>query len=88
MDKKGFLDDSNGNKSSKRLVGSILTGFGITLKCILFSWGLHHLSTVPLADFATRLTSLDGIADSLIYAGSAVLGVGVFEFFKKGENDK
>ncbi len=80
MNKKGFLDDSNGNKSSKRLIGFILVGCGLAMKFTLFGWGLGH-------SFANPLTDLDGIADSLIYAGSAVLGVGVVEFFKKDKSD-
>lgn len=80
MYKKGFLDDSNGNKSSKRLIGSVLVGCGLVMKFILFGWGIGH-------EFANELTELDGIADSLIYAGAGVLGIGVVEFFKPRNKD-
>lgn len=38
----GFLQDGNGNESSKRLITFILTTSVIVLCFILFFWGLGH----------------------------------------------
>lgn len=74
-----FLEDSTGNKSSKRLWGSIVLALGITFSSILFFYSLYKI-------VADANTALD-IIQTLITAGFGLLGIGVVEFFKK-KNDK
>jgi hypothetical protein len=66
-----FLQDSQGNKSSKRLWGSILLGTGILFSGILFCYSLFK----GAADAATAL----GIINIFLISGGGLLGVGVFE---------
>tara|TARA_Y100000389_G_scaffold32442_1_gene27569 strand:- start:169 stop:402 length:234 start_codon:yes stop_codon:yes gene_type:complete len=66
-----FLTDSKGNKSSKRLWGSILLGSGIIFSIILFAYSLYQ----GAADAATAL----GIINMFLIAGGSLLGIGVFE---------
>ena len=66
-----FLQDSEGNKSSKRLWGSILLGSGIIFSIILFAYSLYQ----GAADAATAL----GIINIFLIAGGSLLGIGVFE---------
>jgi hypothetical protein len=66
-----FLQDSKGNKSSKRLWGSVLLGAGIIFSTILFSYSLYQ----GAADAATAL----GIINMFLIAGGSLLGIGVFE---------
>ena len=80
MDTKGFLQDSNGNNSSKRLSGYILILSGLVMKFTLFQWGLTN-------KFANPIYELDGIASGLIYAGVGLLSVGVVEYFKPKNKD-
>ena len=68
---KGFLQDTNGNKSSKRLAGSILVGLGILLSVILFGYSLYK----EAGDAATAL----GIINIFLISGGGMLGIGVFE---------
>jgi len=72
MSKNKFLDDSSGNKSSKRLAGLCLIAQGLIMKIILFIYALQN--TV-----ATDFDKLDLSCASLIYAGVGILGWGVFE---------
>ncbi len=66
-----FLQDSKGNKSSKRLWGSILLGSGIIFSIILFAYSLYQ----GAADAPTAL----GIINMFLIAGGSLLGIGVFE---------
>ena len=72
-----FLQDCQGNKSSKRLWGSILLGIGIIFSVILFAYSLYR----GTADAATAL----GIINMFLISGGGLLGIGVFE---KGVNIK
>jgi hypothetical protein len=66
-----FLQDSKGNKSSKRLWGSIILGTGILFSVILFSCSLFR----GAADATTAL----GIINIFLISGGGLLGVSVFE---------
>lgn len=66
-----FLEDSSGNKSSKRLWGSILLGSGILFSAILFFFSLKSVAK----DAATAL----GIINMFLISGSGLLGISVFE---------
>tara|TARA_Y100000389_G_C17293704_1_gene429343 strand:- start:542 stop:781 length:240 start_codon:yes stop_codon:yes gene_type:complete len=66
-----FLTDSKGNKSSKRLWGSILLTIGVMFSVILFAYSLYE----GAADAATAL----GIINMFLIAGGSLLGIGVFE---------
>ncbi|MDA7705137.1 hypothetical protein N8772_01490 [Rickettsiales bacterium] len=66
-----FLQDSKGNKSSKRLWGSILLTTGVMFSVILFAYSLYR----GAADAATAL----GIINMFLIAGGSLLGIGVFE---------
>ena len=66
-----FLQDSKGNKSSKRLWGSILLTIGVMFSIILFAYSLYQ----GAADAATAL----GIINMFLIAGGSLLGIGVFE---------
>jgi len=73
-----YLQDANGNKSSKRLWGSILLTLGIVASAILFYYSL----LIGSKDAATAL----GVINIFLIAGSSLLGIGVFE--KAVKNDK
>ena len=66
-----FLQDIQGNKSSKRLWGSILLGVGILFAIVLFIYSLSK----GAADAATAL----GVINMFLIAGGGLLGIGVFE---------
>lgn len=72
---KKILEDSEGNKSSKRLFGSILISLGSALHITLFIFSLLKKAVDPV-------TAL-GIANNLIYVGATLLGVGVVENLMK-----
>jgi len=78
--KKDFLQDSKGNKSSKRLWGSILLTFGLVFSTILFVFSL----LAGAADPATAIS----IINIFLFAGGSLLGVGVFEKGIKHRNGK
>jgi len=69
----GFSRDSQGKRSSKRLMGTILIGAGGVFLGIVGAFSLFN----PVAD---PQTSLD-VGRTLIYAGAGLLGVGVVEKF-------
>jgi hypothetical protein len=71
-----FIQDSNGDNSSKRLGGIFCLLQGSLMKLGLFIYGLGHKTV-------TSFETLDGSADSLIYVGAALLGWGVFEKITK-----
>ena len=71
-----FLQDSQGNKSSKRLSGISLIGVGTILSIVLFTFSL--ISQPADAD------STIGVIKTLLISGSSLLGVSVLEdAFKK-----
>ena len=76
----GFLHDANGDKSSKRLWGSIILAVAVLMSLILFGYSLHKGAVD--ADTATS------IINAFFITGGSLLGVGVLEngVFKK--NDK
>ena len=67
-----FLEDAQGNKSSKRLAGTLLVAEGIIMKAFLFGFGLFKAMPNNISD-------LDRIADTCIISGSILLGWGVAE---------
>lgn len=71
--KTGFFYDSQGNRSSKRLIGTVLIAAGGAFLVIVGVFSLFN----PVAD---PRTSLD-VGRTLIYAGAGLLGVGVVEKF-------
>lgn len=75
MSQKTFLEDHNGDKSSKRLWGSILLANGLLLKNAEWVIGIFKITSNP--------TMMTQASESLIYAGSVLLGFGVVEFFAK-----
>jgi hypothetical protein len=66
-----FLEDSKGNKSSKRLWGSILLVIGTLFSIILFFYSLK----IGAKDADTAL----GIINTFLISGSSLLGIGIFE---------
>ncbi|MBU6141269.1 MAG: hypothetical protein KGP29_06965 [Proteobacteria bacterium] len=73
-----FLEDFNGNKSSKRLAGAFCLVIGSLMKFILFLYGLRHVTATPF-------DRLDGCADSLIYVGAALIGSGLLELLRQSK---
>ena len=73
--KLGFLQDSDGNKSSKRLWGAVLLGTGVLMALVLF----YYSTELQASDAETAI----GIINSLLLSGSGLLGIGVFERIKK-----
>ena len=76
--KNNFLQDSKGNKSSKRLWGSVLLGIGILFSTILFACSLYK----GAEDATTAL----GIINMFLISGGGLLGIGVFEKGIGGRN--
>ena len=72
-----FLEDFNGNKSSKRLAGAFCLVIGSLMKFILFLYGLRHVTATPF-------DRLDSSSDSLIYVGAALIGSGLLELLRQG----
>ena len=66
-----FLQDSKGNKSSKRLWGSILLSIGIIFSVILFIFSV----SVGVADPITA----GNVINMFLISGSSLLGIGVLE---------
>ena len=71
MIKNNFLEDAQGNKSSKRLWGSILLVIGVLFAITLFIFSVINAAQDP----STALR----IIDIFLIAGGSLLGVGVFE---------
>jgi hypothetical protein len=76
----GFLHDSEGDKSSKRLLGAILLGVGIIMASTLFIFALNK----HVGDPGTCLSVLQYI----FLAGTSLLGLGVAEGFTFRSKDK
>jgi hypothetical protein len=79
----GFLQDSNGNSSSKRLWGSLSMVLGLVMKV-----GFAVFAITPwidIADVSIRIPLALGAADGILIAGSALLGFGVLEGLKIGK---
>lgn len=70
-----YLKDAKGDKSSKRLWGSILLIVGLIFSSVLFAFSLYK----GAADASTAL----GIINMFLIAGGGLLGVGVFEKIKQ-----
>ena len=66
-----YLRDSRGNKSSKRIWGSVILFTGLVFSVILFFYSLFK----GASDAATAL----GIINMFLIAGGSLLGIGVFE---------
>lgn len=81
----GYLENNNGEKSSKRLWGSILIGVGIEMKLVLFHYGLFWVEKAPASPL---FDNLDGCSNWMITVGSSLLGIGVIELFGKIKNVK
>lgn len=75
-----FLEDQSGNKSSKRLWGSVMLGLGLCFSIVLFFYSLYQIA----ADSSTALN----IIEALILSGTSLLGIGVIEFFKKKDDKR
>ena len=71
MIKNNFLEDAQGNKSSKRLWGSILLVIGVLFAITLFIFSVINAAQDP----STALR----IIDIFLIAGGSLFGVGVFE---------
>jgi len=80
-----FLENTNGEKSSKRLWGSILIGVGVEMKFVLFHYGLFWTEKAPASPL---FDNLDSCANWMITVGSSLLGIGVIELFGKIKNVK
>ena len=73
-----YLEDSKGNKSSKRLWGSIMMVNGIIMSICLFAWVLWR----PEASYDSAIR----VMETVLAMGTALLGIGVTEgFFNKKE---
>lgn len=68
-----LLEDKEGNTSSKRLAGFIISGVG--LSSLLFL-GIFSIFRV-IKDPSTAMESFK----TILYVGSGLLGLGVFEHF-------
>lgn len=66
-----FLEDSQGNKSSKRLTGIISVSLGAVMGIVLFVLSLNS----EIKDSATAISVMNGF----LIAGSSLLGIGVLE---------
>ncbi len=78
----GFLQDANGDKSSKRLWGSIALILGLLMKVVFAIVAVSSL--IPIGEVAIRIPIALGAADGILLAGSALLGLGLVEGFQKG----
>lgn len=74
-----ILDDNSGNRSSKRFAGISLLAIGIIAKSGLIIYG----ASIRIAEEFTIYDKIDSSADSLIVAGTLLLGAGVAELFAK-----
>jgi len=75
-----YLQDSNGDKSSKRLFGATLLGIGVVMCIVLFWFSISK----PIGD----PTTAKDIIQMLLMAGAGLLGIGVVEWFGKKKDDE
>ncbi len=68
---KAILEDSKGNRSSKRIFGAIL--ITVALLCSITLFIISLLSGAPDANTAISVINM------LLIAGGGLLGIGVFE---------
>jgi hypothetical protein len=71
----GYLQDGNGNKSSKRLAGFVLITIGIIMAVVTFCLSIY----AHLGDSRTMLS----IVDAFFLSGCGLLVGGVIETFTK-----
>lgn len=69
----GFLHDSQGNKSSKRLLGVIFMAVGGLFLLITGVFALYKTVSDP--------TTAIAVGKTMLYAGAGLLGIGVVEKF-------
>lgn len=75
-EKHDFLEDSEGNKSSKRLLGSLCIGTGLVMSFMLFTYTLYYPSV--------NIDNSFHLIELVLGLGGLLLGLGVTEkFFKK-----
>ena len=67
-----ILEDQNGNKSSKRIAGFIISGIGLAL---LLTVGIVSIFKL-IADPSTAMEA----GKTILIVGGSLLGVSVFEF--------
>ena len=73
-----FLQDSKGNKSSKRLWGSICIANGILLKNVECACGLFYKELS-----SNQVMTMEQASSSLITIGCVLLGLGLGENINK-----
>jgi len=73
QNKFGFLQDNEGNNSSKRLFGALLIILGIIMAQILFYYSIVR----PETPYETAKSLIEFI----IASGSGLLGIGIAENF-------
>jgi hypothetical protein len=76
----GIIEDANGNKSSKRIMGISMIGFSMLLALILFGFSIS-------TEVKNAYTIID-IIKLFIYSGTGLLGIGVVENFAIKPSDK
>ena len=67
-----ILKDQNGNTSSKRVAGFIISGVGLALLLLVGVMSIFR----PIADPGTAMEA----GKTILIVGGGLLGVGVFEF--------
>ena len=72
-----YLQDTSGNRSSKRLWGSVLIGTAIVLSTAVVITSVYVGNKID--------DNVVSILESLFFAGTALLGFGVAEVFGKGK---
>jgi hypothetical protein len=70
-----LLEDKDGNKSSKRVAGFIISGVGLIALLALGIVSIFH----KIEDPSTAMESFK----TILIVGGGLLGVGVFEFLGK-----
>lgn len=73
--KNKILEDKNGNKSSKRLMGFICMGTGLTMAVGVTL--IYLIATLKGNEI--DITQLRMVFTAIFTAGSALLGIGTFE---------
>lgn len=83
---KAFIKDiftsNQGQISSKRVAGLFMISSGTSAKLALIAYG----SKIKIVEKFSLYDKLDMTADSLIWAGAALIGLGVTELFKKKDD--